>query len=162
MMAIREMNSKELHRFELLACLDVQLMGGQEPLEARLRSIPNGWRDYKLALTLVGKLVQKLYDTMPDKAIQHMVQLMRHGEAVVRMKPIGGGQYFQPVDVKDLKILINTCIDSECLICGKEGTDIRKCPLRRALSVIAPPVDAEKGECAYRYVVEHSKVGEYI
>ena len=161
-MPIMEMNSKELHRFELFACLDAQLMGGEEPLEKRLKSIPNGWRDYRMILSRTGNLVRRLYETMPDKAVQHMVHLMRHGEAIVRVKPIGGVQYFQAVDVKDLKVLINTCIESECLICGKEGTEIRKCPLRRAFSVICPPIDAEKGECPYRYVVEHSKVGDYI
>ena len=161
-MAIMEMSSKELHRFELLACLDVQLQGGEEPLEKRIRSIPNGWRDYKLALATVGRLIVKLYDTMPDKVIRHMMMLTKHGEAIVRVKPIGGVQYLQPVDVKDLRTLVNTCLEAECLICGKDSHEIKKCQLRRSLSVIVPPVNAEKGDCAYRYVVENSKIGSYV
>lgn len=159
---IMDMNSKELHRFELLACLDVQLMSGAEPLEARLRSIKDGWRDYKMILSRIGSLVSRIYETMPDKSIRHMQQLTRHGEAIVRLKPAGGAGYFQPVDVNDLRILINLAIEAECFGCSKGKPGIRGCKLRKTLMTVAPPTDVSLGECPYRYVVDNAPLGEYI
>lgn len=155
------MNAKELHRFELLATLDMQLMGGQEPLEARLRSIPNGWRDYKMVLSRLGKLIEQIYQTMPDKAVAHMINLCRYGETIVRLKPAGGGGYMQPVDVSDLRVLINTAMEGECLICDKDRHGAKKCKLRKSLMIIAPPVHVTD-DCPYKTVVDQSMVGDYI
>ena len=47
---IMEANAREIHTIEFLAGLDAQLVEGQENLRDRLRLIPNGWRDFRLAV----------------------------------------------------------------------------------------------------------------
>lgn len=159
---ILDMNREELKRFELVACLDAQLMGAEKTMEPRLRTIPNGWRDYRMVMTRLGQLVEAIYQTMPDKAVKHMVNLLRHGEAIVRIKPIDSGHYLQPIDVRDLRVLVNLAVEAECFGCSKGRAEIKGCELRKVLMVATPPSDVNLGECPYRYVADNYPVGKYL
>lgn len=159
-----ELNALEIHGIEFLAGLDAQLYRFNGPLEPRLKSIPNGWRDYRLAMTLVEKVLDKLYDTMPTKTLLKFQRLNEISEVIVRPRPASRkGQYMQIVDNDDLKLLINKAIEHECAICMRRGGEVRSCPLRRALMDIAPPEELVKdGSCNYQAVAQQNELGEYI
>lgn len=159
-----ELNALEIHGIEFIAGLDAQLYRFNGALAPRLKSIPNGWRDYRLAMTLVAKVLDKLYDTMPRKALLKFQRFNEIGEVIVRPKPaVRKGQYMQIVDNDDLKLLINKAIEHDCAICMRRGGEVRSCPLRRALMSICPPEELVKdGTCNYQAVAQQNELGEYI
>lgn len=76
---IMEANAREVHVIEFLAGLDAQLVEGQEILRDRLRLIPNGWRDFRLAVKSTERVLDAVYSTLPNKALVHMQKLAQHG-----------------------------------------------------------------------------------
>lgn len=161
---ITEVNSREAHRIELLAALDAQLAHGEEPLKARLQTIPNAWRDYRMCVTRVGRILMQIYSTVPDRTLRHMRALCERGEVLIRFRPVvrNPADEYQLVPTADLKLLINTAMEARCTMCFEGRAGVKACDLRKALIQIAPPQDLEKGECPYRYVVEACKRGDYI
>ena len=158
---IMDCNSRELHRIELIAALDAQLQGGEEPLKKRLQTIPNAWRDYRMCLTRLGRLVEQVYHTLPTKTLKHMAALCQHGEVLIRFKPVVANDA-QLIMTSDLKELINTAMEAKRTICFEDRAGVKACRLRKALMDIAPPKDLSLGDCPYRYVIEHSDRGDYI
>ena len=72
---IMEANAREIHTIEFLAGLDAQLVEGQENLRDRLRLIPNGWRDFRLAVKSTERVLDAVYSTLPTKTLVHMQKL---------------------------------------------------------------------------------------
>ena len=161
---IMEANAREIHTIEFLAGLDAQLVEGQEILRDRLRLIPNGWRDFRLAAKSTERVLDAVYNTLPNKTLIHMQKLAQNGQIVIRPKPtVKMHDDMQIVCADDLKLLINTTIASECAICVKDAKEQRKCKLRKALMNIAPTAAVHKdGLCAYVDVVAGNELGEYI
>ena len=157
-----EMNSKELHRFELIACLDMQLHGGQEPLKARLQTIPDGWRRYRAITAMLARLVSEIYTTMPERRVRYMETLCAHGEVLVRIKPAAKSDENVLVPVSALREIVNRAMLQKCRYCFEDRAGIKACELRKALIECAPPIDLNLGECPYRHVVENCEEGEYI
>lgn len=76
---IIEPNAKELHVVEFIAGLDCQLINGESCLEQRLKSVPDAWRQYRIARTEMGKALAAIYQTMPIKQLRHMQNLCTYG-----------------------------------------------------------------------------------
>lgn len=161
---IMEANAREVHVIEFLAGLDAQLVEGQEILRDRLRLIPNGWRDFRLATKSTERVLDAVYNTLPNKTLIHMQKLAQNGQIVIRPKPtVKMHDDMQIVCADDLKLLINTTISSECAICVKDAREQKKCKLRKTLMNIAPTAELRKdGLCAYIDVVAGNELGEYI
>ena len=139
--------------------------GGQEILKPRLEKIPNGWRDFRLAVTRTKKVLDAVYDTLPEKTLRHMDRLCRCGEVVIRPKPLIRipENDVQIVTNDDLKLLINAAISAECAMCVKDGVGQKKCALRKALETIAPAEEVhQNGLCAYVDVATGNEYGNYI
>ena len=159
---IQEMNSRELHRFELVACLHYQIHKGQECLKSRLQTIPNGWRDWRMIDARLGRLIDQLYDTMPLNRVKYMDNLNRNGEIIIRQRQVVKTDEFVTIHVSALKEVVNRAMVGDCTICFLDKPDIKHCALRKALIECAPPVDLNLGDCPYRYVIEHCEEGKYI
>lgn len=160
---IMDCNSRELHRLELIAAIDAQLQGGEEPLKKRLQTIPHAWRDYRMILTRLGRILTETYATVPDKTLRHMAALVSHGEVLIRIKPVTKmPDDLQLLPTDDLKVLINTAMEAQCTMYFEDRAGVKRCQLRKALMIIAPPKDLHLGECPYRYVVEQCSRGDYI
>lgn len=157
-----EMNANELHIIEFIAGLDVQLTKGDSALESRLRTIPDGWRKYRLARSAIASVLEGLYATMPIKNVVYMNKLCSFGEVIVRPRTATPTDDVQIVPTPELKLLINKVIENECAMCIKDQREQRKCKLRKALMFIAPPQEVNKDGCNYRDVVAGCELGEYI
>lgn len=159
-----ELNALEIHGIEFIAGLDAQIAKFAEALKPRLKSLPNGWRDFRLAQNLIAKALDGLYATMPTKTLLKFQRLNEIGEVILRPKPaVRKGQYMQIVDNDDLKLLINKTIEHECAICLRRSGEVRSCALRRALMSICPPEELVKdGSCNYQAVAAGNDLGQYI
>ena len=157
-------NAREIHNIEFLAGLDAQLYQGQEILKSRLQQIPNGWRNFRLALSLVEKLIDAVYHTLPDKTMRHMRRLADCGQIIIRPKPaIKLPDDVQIVQTEDLRMLINSAIAAECAICVKTLQEQKGCPLRKCLANIAPTEAIRPdGSCNYIDVAAGNELGKYI
>ena len=163
-MEIREANAKEIHSIEFLAGLDAQLIEGQDSLKERLQGIPGGWRNYRLAVSTVQRVLDAIYETLPDKTLIHMQRLCQYGQIIIRKKPaIKLPDDVHMVDADDLKFLINRVVENECGICVKDRAAQKGCPLRKALHHIAPTAAIHSdGRCSYLDVVAGNELGKYI
>lgn len=158
-------NAYELHAIEYLAALDAQLIDEQKHLEKRLKSIPNGWRDFRCAAAIVQRVLDAVYETVPDKTLLHMQRLAAHGEVLVRVKPMVKpiNDDMQIITNDDLKYLINTCMSSECAMCLKNAQEQKKCKLRKAMenNAVSNKIPGN-GLCPYADVAAQSDLGDYI
>ena len=162
---IIEANSKETRYITYIYGLDAQLIGGEKHLEHRLRAVPDAWRQYRIAMSAVDKVVRALRVTLPDKVFVHLEQLADRGEIVIRPKPIGKQMDdVQIIGTDDLKLLINAAVGAECGMCMKDAKEQRKCKLRKTLMCVCPPVklDRESSLCPYVDVATGSETGKYI
>ena len=156
------MNSRELHRFELIAVLDMQLHKGTEVLKNRLQTIPNGWRDYRMIATRLARLVSQIYETLPTNRIRYMETLCAFGEVLIRVRPAAKSDENILIPVSALKMLVNHAMAGTCTMCFKGRDEVKACKLRKTLIEVAPPQDLTMGECPYRYVIEQCNEGDYI
>lgn len=161
---ITELNSQETKCITYLAGLDSQLREHEKHMEDRLKRIPNAWRDYRLTMTLIAKVMHVVYATMPSKTLRRFVRLSEFGEVVIRPRPAATAHaYVQIVEEEDLKYLVNRVIEGECAMCLKRGGEAKACPLRSALLHVAAPDEIPAdGTCPYQYAVRKCELGEYI
>lgn len=158
---IREASSREMHEIELVAALDARLAAGGQYLQPRLRSIPNGWRDYRMIASRVGRLIEALYQTLPNSQLRHMVTLAQYGEAVVRVKG-PADKPMQAVLLSDLEVLIDTLMGAHCSMCLKDGPDVKRCQLRKAMMNIATPPNVQTAMCPFSQVALENHDGNYV
>lgn len=157
-------NAKELHAIEYIAGLDANLVLAQDVLKERLKMLPNGWRDFRLALKTTERVLDGIYATVPEKTCRHMVRLCQCGEVVIRPKRFTKC----PDDVQivmddDLRLLINMAIRNECAMCVLDAQGQKKCKLRKTLERVAPTAKVHgNGLCAYVDVARDNDYGEYV
>ena len=161
---IKEANSREIRTIEYLAGLDKQLVDGQQHLKERLQSIPNGWRDFRLAAKATERVLDAIYETIPDKTKLHMMRIGECGQVIIRPNPaIKLPGDVQMVMIDDLLMLVNSTIAAECAVCLKDAREQKKCKLRKALMNITPPTKVpESGLCVYADVAAQNELGKYI
>lgn len=160
---VMEANGQEMRAIEVLAALDAQLGRGEEALKDRLSKIPNGWRDYRLAVKTAGRVLVALYDTLPEKNMRRMRMIADHGEVVIRQKCSARPDYVQLIANDDLKALVNRVIASECAMCINDVTAQKHCPLREVLERVAPTERVrQNGMCAYLDVAAGNEYGRYL
>ena len=120
MARIMDANAREIHIIEYLAGLDAQLIQGEKILKERLDLIPNGWRNFRLAVTTTQRVLDGVYETLPLKTLKHMDRLCQCGEVVIRPRPmIKMPDDTQIVLSDDLKLITNMIIAQECAMCLK-------------------------------------------
>lgn len=161
-----EANSKEIRGVEYLAALDAKLADYRPYLEERLKSVPDIYRQYRIAETAMSKVVNNLYDTLEPNVLFRIRKLREGSELVFRPKsPLNKSTDSQLVLEKDLDKLINAAMSATCACCLKTGREAKKCELRKALMNICPPntlsIDS-MGMCDYAIVAATNDLGGYI
>ena len=160
-----EANSKETRYITYLYGLDAQLVGGEKHLEQRLRAVPDAWRQYRIAMTAVDKVVRAIRTTLPDKTFAHLELLADRDEIVIRPKPIGKHlDDVQIISTDNLKLLINAAMAAECAVCLKDAKEQRKCKMRKMFMCVCPPVEIDRNSnlCPYVKVAAGNELGKYI
>lgn len=162
----QKLNGRELAMLELLVMMHGMMHGrGTKDLEGLMRrSAPNGWVQFRQAMGILDKLLDKVYDAIPVSNLRMIDNMMRNGEVSIKLQRAGA--YDDDLTIapaKELTMVINCAMHAECAMCLKNRADIKRCELRRALDAINPPETFETTSCPYRDVVLASdKPGEYI
>ena len=111
------------------------------------------WRDIRIIDSLVDKVQRALLDTMPERREEYYLAYCRHGHYELVMNgPFRGTRYVM-INDRHLAEITERAMEAECMMCFREGGEIRSCPLRRALLEVAPPGELEDGrweKCEYR------------
>lgn len=157
-----ELNASEATALELIAGLDAQLQVHDESLKERMQEIGGGcYRDYRLAMSRIAKVIGMLYETCPDKTIRHMQMLAKCGEVVVRPRPITP-DYVQIVENGVLYEMVNNVVKNECVGCFARGSEAKGCKIRKMLSKVATVRKIERdGTCPFQQVVQDNPYGKY-
>lgn len=136
----REMpNKKENIFIQDIMILRNDLVRYSESVRARLASFPGAWRDIRLMLYLVRKIQALLLDTLPDKKVAQLQNIALHGKFFIEMPGPVRKNRFVTLAEGDLSVLMQAAMSNECVMCLREGKEIKRCPLRAALIAAAPP-----------------------
>lgn len=159
----KDISGPELRAIEFLAALDARLTDYSKPLEERLRKTKDGWRNYRVAVACMEKAIDAVYESVDNETRQHMRRLVGTSEVIIRPTARAAEVNLQTIDENHLKVLVNTSMSAECAMCLKEGTDVRKCALRKALLFAAPPSRIpDNGRCPYAEVALCHDLGKYM
>ena len=159
---IRELNGRESSSIEYLAALDSQLAIAETTLQERLKTVPDAWRQFRITRSAMEKVLNALYSTVPNKMLIHMQKLALSGECIIRPRPVVKIKGLQTVPEDELKDIINIVISGKCAFCLDDARTAKKCKLRKALMMIAPPGEIGNADCPYSVVATSNELGEYI
>ena len=79
----RRMRSREHEAMKMFCAADTVMSTWAGDLEQRLRSIPNGWRDWRMLQSRMRNLRERLYDSVPDEQIATMERHLSRIEMLV-------------------------------------------------------------------------------
>lgn len=111
------------------------------------------WRNIRLMLTLVNKVQDDLIKTMPARRDAYYATYAAHGHYELVMNGPTRPTRFVLISDRHLAALCEAAMESECVMCMLTGSEIAKCPLRKALLEVAPPTELQDGRwerCEYR------------
>lgn len=148
---VQAVNGKEMRAIEFLAAFDAQMGLDERTLEARLRTIPNGWRNFRMIRTQHHLLMDALYDTMPDTKRWMLYRTITTGQLIMRPVPASKAHSEMIVQARDVQTVCAKAIDAECAMCVKTGAEIRHCKLREAMQRMATPYEIPKSGCEYAH-----------
>lgn len=123
----------------------------REVIEKRLRPwYPEIRRDLGLLLHLVCKIQEELMTTFPDKRNAYYQKMAQCGEMMIDIPgAVPKGRHVM-MDVEDAAAMAEAAMRGECVLCMRDGREIRRCRLREALLGIAPPAEVSRAGCEYR------------
>ena len=109
-------------------------------LEERARSAgKNVWRDLRAAAALAEKSTEALMRTVPADKLEWFSRTLKEGHIRVDMPgPVRRDGYVVISD-RDAAALTEAAMRSECAMCTRTGSEVKGCPIRRALLVCAAP-----------------------
>lgn len=148
----KALNGKEMTMLEHLVLLDARLSQYTDFMRDRLGAVDHGWRDWRLMQVLAGRLVERLYDTISKGNVIHFYNLHQYGQAHITERPVVHQKGYTNISGDDLQVLLEIVVRNECLMCMKEGKEVKKCKLRKLLLTLAPPERVETMWCEYQKV----------
>lgn len=137
--------------YNALRCVIVawnELDACSEALHERLNTIPHGWRDMRLAQSLITKLKNELYETIPYRKLRGIQTEIHNSRIVLTVK--GADRRIQDgvtyIDQESFVRIINRCIAMDCWCCEKRGKDVKRCEILRLVTDILH-YESDPGEC---------------
>lgn len=156
-------NGREMAAIDWLGVLCAMMADHEQGIKSRLNGIKNGWRDYRLALTLVSKLLGKAVTGLPAHQQRHVRNVLKTHEVTLRPAQIvKTPNDMLLIDKAAFRTIINTAMAAECAICLKQEAEIRGCKLRKALETCIMLEEYPKFGCGYTDVVTNNELGKYI
>lgn len=146
--------AREIKSIELIAALDTRLATDQGYLNDRLRSVPDLYRQWRIAQVAIEKVIDGLYKTLLPDAMLRMRKTYESGEVVIRPKSTLNKLTDSTIVLtKDINQLVKVVVNEQCAMCLKDKGDIRKCELRKALMNVCPPSEKFDG-----FLCEYAKL----
>ena len=156
-------NGREMAAIDWLGVLCAMMADHEQGIKSRLNGVKNGWRDYRLALTLVSKLLGKAVAGLPAHQQRHVRNVLKTHEVTLRPAQIvKTPNDMLLIDKAAFRTIINTAMAAECAICLKSEDEIRGCKLRKALETCIMLEKYPKFGCGYTDVVTNNELGKYI
>lgn len=157
-------DGNELMNTCLLNSVNHNLTKHEDGLIKRLKNYKYGVRDYKLMKSLIDKTTKRLWDTMPEKSIKYAETLLKTSE--LTMKPTSVTSPVNGMDIvarDDLEAIVDKAMGAECAICLRDGKQIERCKLRRALwHVLLVPDGYNDDGCPYQKWAQECPDGDYL
>lgn len=153
---MREEEKKLLNRRENEFFVDIMVLRNTfyknaEALRGRLKPYRGAWRDLKLMIYLTDKLQAIISETVPLKQLLRYEALAKHGlHAVDIPGPVQLHGLLKICTVESLTAMAEAAMRNECAMCIKDGREIKRCALRKALIEAAPPTEISELGCEYR------------
>lgn len=123
---------------------------------------PHAWRDLRLMYSLVRRIQSQMLDTMPDSRLEYYAALARNGRYHLDIEgPVRQGRMVLISDV-NLARLCEAVMESECLMCLKDGAEVEKCPIRKILLEVSPPSEVLEYRCEYADAARELVRGEEV
>lgn len=156
-------NGREMAAIDWLGVLCAMMADHEQGIKSRLNGVKNGWRDYRLALTLVSNLLGKAVAGLPAHQQRHVRNVLKTHEVTLRPAQIVKmPNDMLLIDKAAFRTIINTAMEAECAICFKSEAEIRGCKLRKALETCIMLEEYPKVGCGYTDVVTNNELGKYI
>lgn len=111
------------------------------------------WRDIRIIDALVDKIQEQLLKTVPRRREEYYLAYCRNGHYELVMNGPYRGTRYVMINDRHLAVLTECAMEAECMMCFKEGGEIRGCQLRKSLLEVAPPSELQDGKwqkCEYR------------
>lgn len=122
-----------------------------DALAPRIDAVPDGRRDWKGGIALLGRVLDMVVQTVPDEQFERLYQLTQNGDIDLNLhKAVRMGGDVITVSESALNLLTDCVMRSECSICLREGGHVRSCPINRALAGVTEPETWETSGCAWR------------
>lgn len=120
------------------------------------------WRDIRLLTKLVCKIQDALLRTMPTSREDYYIAYAKHGHYELHIDgPIRTPRQLLVTD-KHLVTICEAAMESECLLCMREGNEIDRCELRDALLESAVPTEIREGDAPFRRCEYREAAGQLI
>lgn len=132
----------------------------QEPagLVQRSAMVPGAKRDLAMMATKIRKLMEGFTETIPDEQLLTYRRALQMTSYVIGMKkPVTSQRdetnYGMWLPYEVINTLLGGCHD-HCMMCDLDTIGRKKCPLRKALTIIPNDVpDRNDGDCPYYTVI---------
>lgn len=148
------MNGRERTAMMMAVTVLESMYHMEETLQKRLKAGDrNGWRDFKLAMTMQQRAIAAVRATMPDKDGQWLNRIVHHAKINIALDgPLQAKDYLL-IDHKDMARIAQMSARHECSMCIRTGKEIKRCVLRSALLDCCPPPEwTTEGLCEYSCV----------
>lgn len=120
------------------------------------------WRDIRLATVLICRIQEALLKTMPQSRDDYYLAYAKHGHYELHIDgPIRTPRQLLITD-KHLATICEAAMESECLLCMREGNEIDRCELRDALLESAVPTEIRDGDSPFRRCEYRDAAGQLI
>lgn len=120
------------------------------------------WRDIRLATVLICRIQEALLKTMPQSRDDYYLAYAKHGHYELHINgPIQTPRQMLITD-KYLATICEAAMESECLLCMREGNEIDRCKLRDALMESAVPTEIRDGDSPFRRCEYRDAAGQLI
>ena len=104
-------------------------------LERRVRTIPGGWRDFRLLMTLVDKLLGAVLRTIPQKKLLQIRAELSRTVCEIKVQGVAGNlsddKLLRMVPQGALETVVNESMSMKCFAC--ERCDYKRCELFKAI-----------------------------
>ncbi len=151
-----ENDRKRLHADERLAllhlCAALQGFVSAGALDKRIASIKGAKSMVNGAKGMLGKVLDSIYDTMP---LEQLISFRRNLKGLrysISIQNVGGKDYKNDgfyMSIEAIETILEAAKD-HCLMCVKDTSERRKCPLAKALDEL-PMKHADENANGCRY-----------